>query len=170
MNSPVAVLQARQTLMKMNALRSDIQAFTQHANVLAASSKNFDSRNLVEEANRLLQKLGTARLEFKGLEGSVDSLSRTLPSRPGPGSVMSPAAQWVPELRAASRQFAETVRDAEMALKKLYSKGFEGLNDPLRTPNPLGPAMPTKVDSILDLVLTLSDLLTKCIELWKRKR
>jgi hypothetical protein len=155
--------------MKMNALRNEIQTFTQHVHVLAASSKSFDSRILVEEANRLLQRLGAARLEFKGLEGSIDSLSRALPSRPGPAATMSPAAQWVPELRAASRQFGETVRDSEKALRNLYSKGFDGLNDPLRTPNPIGPPMPARFDSVLDMVLTLSDLLTKSIELWKRK-
>jgi hypothetical protein len=169
MSNTLATLQARQTLAKMNDLRYEIQGFTQHVRFLTASAKSFDGRDLVEIANKLLQRLGTARLEFQGVEGRVDSLARSLPSRPLAGGGMSPAAQWVPELRAASRQFAETVRDAESALKKLYDKGFEDLNSPTRTPNVLETAFPTKFDSVLDMVLTLADLIERVVEYYKGK-
>ncbi len=170
MNASLAELQARQTLEKMNGLRNEIDAFTRHVQFMTVSSGNFDGRDLVDMANRLLQRLGTARLEFQGLEGRIDSLSRSLPSRPLSGTGMAPAAKWVPELRGASRQFAETVRSAESALKKLYEKGFQDLNSPLRTPNVLEPLIVTKFDTVLDMILTLSDLLVHSIEIYKRNR
>lgn len=121
----------------MTRLRTEIQIFAMHAKTLNSLSKELDSRVLIDEANRLLQSLGAARLEFQGAESKVDSLSRSLPSRDPHGRGMSPAAQWVPELRAASKQFAEAVRNAEGALRQLYGTAMDGLNSPTRTPRPL---------------------------------
>lgn len=54
------------TLAKMNRLRVQIETFAAHAKVLNSRSSSFDSRTLLEEANRLLQELGDARGEFLG--------------------------------------------------------------------------------------------------------
>ena len=110
MNSSLAALEARMTLRKMNSLRDEIKIFAAHARMLNASSKNFDAANLLDVATDLLEKLLNARLEFAGASGKVETLARSLPSRSRNGVGMSPAQQWVPELRAASRQFAAAVR------------------------------------------------------------
>lgn len=161
MSSNLAALEARHTLQTMNRLRGQIQAFASHAKVLNSSSKSFDSAVLLQSATELLEQLGKARLEFIGAENKIDTLARTLPSRPPKGTVgMSPAQQWVPELRAAKKQFAATVREAEQAIGQLRGTAFEGLNDPARTA--------TAPDGLLDIILNFADLLTKWIEYRRR--
>src|SRR5690348_11923702 len=90
MDSTVAQLQARNTLAKMNRLRAQIETFAAHAKVLNSSSSSFDSRTLLEEANRLLQELGEARAEFLGASSQIETLARSLPSRNRGGNGMSP--------------------------------------------------------------------------------
>jgi hypothetical protein len=159
MNSSLDVLQARQTLQKMNRLRNEIQIFATHARMLNASSKNFDSADLLNIATQLLQQLGFARMEFQGAKNRIDTLARSLPSRSPKGVGLSPAAQWVPELRAASKQFSAAVRDAERAIGQLRGTAFEGLNSPTRTS--------TEPDGLLDIILNFADLLTRWIEHYK---
>ena len=164
MNSNLAALEARMTLRKMNALRDEIKIFASHARMLNASSKNFDPANLLEVATDLLGKLGNARLEFVGVSGKIETLARTLPSRNRNGAGMSPAQQWVPELRAAVRQFTAAVREAEDAIGKLRGTAFEGLNSPTRTATPDAPS------SLLDILLNFSDLITALIERYRGER
>ena len=160
MNSSLAALQARQTLEKMTRLRNEIQVYAMHAKMLNSTSKNLDSLSLLDEATRLLRSLGSARLEFQGAESKIDSLSRALPSRPPQGGGMSPAAQWVPELRAVSRQFAEAVRGAEAALQQLRGTALAGLNSPTRTP--------TAPDNLFDVLLNFTDLLSRWVEHYRQ--
>lgn len=161
MNSSLAALEARMTLRKMNSLRDEIKIFAAHARMLNASSKNFDAANLLDVATDLLEKLLNARLEFAGASGKIETLARSLPSRSRNGVGMSPAQQWVPELRAASRQFAAAVREAEDAIGGLRNTAFDGLNSPTRTATPDAPT------SLLDIILNFSDLITALIERYK---
>jgi hypothetical protein len=156
MNSSLAELQARQALEKMRSLRNDVVLFATHAKLLNSSAGNIDSLPLLEEATRLLKNLGASRLEFLGPDGKIDTLARSLPSRPPGGVGMSPAAKWMPELRAASKQFAEAVRSAEAAVFQLRDTALEGLNSPTR--------MSTEPDNLLDLILNFTDLLNRWIE------
>jgi len=161
MSSNLAALEARHTLQTMNRLRGQIQAFAAHAKVLNSSAGNFDSAALLNSATELLEQLGKARLEFIGAENKIDTLARTLPSRPPKGVVaMSPRQQWVPELRAAKKQFADTVHEAEQAIGRLRGTAFEGLNSPTRTA--------TAPDGLLDILLNFTDLLTRWIEYRRR--
>jgi len=155
MNSTAAVLEARGAIATMRRLRNEISAFATHAKALNSMARNFDSAALVEEANQLLERLGEAKQQCWGAESRIETLARSLPSR-SHGRGMSPAAQYVPELRAAKRQFADAVRDAEKALGQLYSTGFAGMNSPTR--------ISTSPDSVFELVLMFSDLLVKWIE------
>jgi hypothetical protein len=161
MNSSLAALEARSTLQKMNRLRDEIKIFATHARMLNASSKNFDSANLLEVATQLLGNLGAARLEFAGASNKIETLARALPSRTRNGVGMSPAAKWVPELRAASKQFAAAVREAEQAIGQLRGTALDGLNSPTRTATP---DLPT---NLFDIILNFSDLLTALIERYK---
>ena len=63
---------------------------------------------------------------------------------------MSPAAQWVPELRAASKQFGVAVRMAEVEIQKLQGTALEGLNSPTRTST----GAPT---DLFEILLTFGD-------------
>jgi hypothetical protein len=162
MSSSLAVLEARQTVQKMNRLRDEIKAFAAHARMLNSSSKSFDSESLLKVATELLGKLGTDRLEFLGLSNKIETLARTLPSRSRNGVGLSPAAQWVPELRAASKQFAAAVHEAESAIGQLRGTAFEGLNSPTRTA--------TAPDGLLDILLNFTDLLTRWIEYRRRDK
>ncbi|HUH62702.1 MAG TPA: hypothetical protein VLZ50_06880 [Terracidiphilus sp.] len=155
MNSSLAVLEARGALATMRRLRNQIGVFATHARALNSMAKNFDSAALVEEANQLLEGLKEAKKECWGASSKIETLARSLSSRPQ-GRGMSPAAQYGPELRAARRQFADAVRDAEKALGQLYSTGMAGLNSPTR--------VSTSPDSVFELVLMFSDLLVKWIE------
>lgn len=161
MDSTLAQLQARNTLAKMNRLQAKIDAFAAHARMLNSSSRNSDSRTLLEEANRLLQELTDARMDFLGANSQIETLARSLPSRTRGGSGMSPAAQWVPELRAASRRIEESGRKFELALGQLYGTAQAGMNSPTRTATP--PA------NLFEAILTIIDLLTRWIEQAKRQ-
>jgi hypothetical protein len=158
MNSSVAVLEARQTLQKMNRLRDEITTFAKHARMLNASSNNFDSANLLDVATQLLGSLGAARLEFVGAANKIETLARALPSRSRNGVGLSPAAQWVPELRAASKRFAAAVREAEQAIGQLRGTAFDGLNSPTRT------ATPDLPNNLFDIIMNFSDLIKALIE------
>jgi hypothetical protein len=164
MNSSLAALEARMTLRKMNALRDEIKVFAAHARMLNASAKNFDAANLLEIATDLLQKLGNARLEFVGASNKIETLARALPSRNRHGVGMSPAQQWVPELRAAVRHFAAAVREAEDAIRALRITSLDALNSPTRTATPDPPS------SLLDIILNFSDLITALIEHYRAGR
>jgi hypothetical protein len=157
MNSSLAALQARQAVSKMNQLTSSVRLFATHASVLRRSSGNFDSLPLLQEADRLLQQLGAVRLQFLDSSSKIDTQARSLPSRPPRGGGMSPAAQWVPELRAAAKQFAVAVGLAEVEIQKLQGTALTGLNSPTRTST----GAPT---DLFDILLTFSDLLAKWIE------
>jgi hypothetical protein len=157
MNSSLAALQARQAVSKMNQLTASVRIFASHAHFLNKSSGNFDSLPLLQGADRLLKQLGAARLQFLDSSSKIDSLARSLPSRPPQGGGMSPAAQWVPELRAASKQFGVAVRMAEVEIQKLQGTALTGLNSPTRTST----GAPT---DLFDILLTFSDLLAKWIE------
>ncbi len=161
MNSTLAVLEAKGALATMRRLRNQISVFATHARALNSMAKNFDSAAVVEEANQLLERLSEAKKECWGAESKIETLARSLPSRPQ-GRGMSPAAQLVPELRAARRQFADAVRDAEKALGQLYSTGFEELNSPTRTA--------TAPDGIFDMILMFSDFLVRWIEHARKSR
>ena len=100
MDSTLAVLQVRQTLEKMNRLRDNVRTFAIHAGTINAISSELDSLLLLQEADRLSQKLGAARNDYRSAESNIDSLSRSLPSAVPSRGGMSPAAQWVPQLRA----------------------------------------------------------------------
>ena len=162
MNSTLAELEAKQAVEKMRSLRNDVVIFTSHARLMNASSGNIDSLPLLEEATRLLKSLGSARLEFLGPNGKIDTLARSLPSRPPGGVGMSPAAKWMPELRAASKQFAEAVRSAEAAIFQLRDTALEGLNSPTR--------VSTEPDGLLDIILNFTDLLNRWIEHRRKMR
>ncbi len=159
MNRSLAELEARQTVVRIQRITNDVRIFGAHAKMLSGT-KNIDSAVLVEEANGLLQKLGFARITFMDAESRIETLARSLPSRPLHGGGMSPAAQWVPELRGAAKQFERAVKDAEGSLKKLYSEAFAGLNSPTRISTP--------ADGVLDNILLFTDLLMKIIEWYKR--
>lgn len=159
MDSTLAQLQARSTLAKMNRLRADIESFAAHAKSLNASSKNFDSRTLLEEANRLLEGLTNARADFLGANSQIETLARSLPSR-SRGTGMSPAAQWVPELRAASKRFEQAARAAESSLSALYGTAKSGMDSPTRTATPAG--------NMFEVFLNFVDLLTRWIEYKER--
>jgi hypothetical protein len=141
----------------MNQLTASVRIFATHANFLNKSSGNFDSLPLLQEADRLLKTLGEVRLQFLDSSSKIDTLARSLPSRPPRGGGMSPAAQWVPELRAASKQFGVAVRLAEVELQKLQNTALTGLNSPTRTST----GAPT---DLFDILLNFSDLLAKWIE------
>jgi len=158
MNSSLAALEARVTVQKMRRLRDEILIFATHARMLNSSAKNFDSANLLEEATSLLGHLGADRLEFLSASSRIETLARSLPSRPRSGTGISPAAQWVPELRAASRQFAAAVHEAEAAIGGLRSTALAGLNDPTRT------ATPDPAKTPFDLIMTFLPLLTAWID------
>lgn len=160
MDASLAALQARQTLEKMNRLRDDVRTFATHAGVLNVASNDLDSRLLLQEADRLLQKLGAARNDFRSAESNIDSLSRSLPSAVPSRGGMSPAAQWVPQLRAGSKQFAEAVGDAEKKLHRLYDTATTGMNRPNRTAS--------APDNIFDILVNFSEALTRWIEHRKR--
>lgn len=157
MNSSLAALQARQAVSKMNQLTASVRIFATHANVLNRSSGSFDSLPLLQEADRLLQMLGKARLQFLDSSSKIDTLARSLPSRPRQGGGMSAAAQWVPELRAASKQFGVAVGMAEVEIQKLQGTALTGLNSPTRTPTGLPHGR-------LDILLNFMDMLAKWIE------
>jgi hypothetical protein len=157
MNSSLASLQARQAVSKMNQLTASVRIFATHANFLNKAQGSFDSLPLLQEADRLLQQLGAARLQFLDSSSKIDSLARSLPSRPPRGGGMSPAAQWVPELRSASKQFEVAVRMAEVEIRKLQGTALTGLNSPTRAST----GAPT---DLFDILLTFSDLLAKWIE------
>jgi hypothetical protein len=157
MDSTLAALQAKQALAKMNRLKGDVQLFAAHAKTLKSMAGNLDSRPLLDEAVGLLQKLGAARLEFLGPQGSIDSLARAFPSRPPSGGGMSPAAQWIPELRAASKQFAEAVHSAETAVLQLRDTAVQGLNSPTRTST-------GAPESLLDIVVNFIDILNRWVD------
>ena len=164
MNPTLAALEARMTLRKINSLRDEIVVFAAHARMLSASSKTFDPANLLEIATDLLEKLGQSRLEFVGVSGKIDSLARALPKRNRYGTGMSPAQQWVPELRAAARHFAAAVREAEDAIAKLHITALEGLNSPTRT------ATPDPASNLFDILLNFSDLLKALIEHYRSSK
>lgn len=159
MNSTLAQLQARSTLAKMNQLRAQIENFAAHAKTLNASSRSFDSRTLLDEANRLLQGLTNARADFLSANSQIETLARSLPSR-SIGAGISPAAQWVPELRAASKRFEQAARAAESSLSQMYGTANAGMNSPTRTATPAG--------NLFEVFLTFVDLLTRWIEYKKR--
>lgn len=159
MNSTLAQLQARSALAKMNRLRAEIENFAVHAKTLNSGSRNFDSRTLLDEANRLLQGLTNARADFLSANSQIETLARSLPSR-SMGVGISPAAQWVPELRAASKRFELAVRAAESSLGQMYGTATAGMNSPTRTATPAG--------NLFEAFLNFVDLLTRWIEYKKR--
>lgn len=157
MNSSLAALQARQTVSKMNQLTGSVRLFATHASTLRGSSGSFDSLPLLQEADRLLKMLGDVRLQFLNSSSKIETLARSLPSRPPQGGGISPAAQWVPELRAASKQFTAAVRLAEGELQKLYSTALTGMNSPTRTPTGLP-------GDLFEALVNFADLLARWIE------
>jgi hypothetical protein len=162
MNPTLAMLEARVTLQKMHRLTDQTRVFARHAKMLNASAKNFDPANLLDVATDLLQKLLSERLEFLGASSKIETLARTLPKRSLTGG-MSPAAQMVPELRAASKQFVAAVRDAEQSIGQLRDTAFRGLNSPTRT------STPDPATSLREYFELLADLLTKIIERYGKK-
>ncbi len=157
MDSTLAAFQAKQALAKMNRLKGDVQQFATDAKMLKSMADNLDSRPLLDEAMRLLQKLGAARLEFLGPQGNIETMARAFPSRPPSGGGMSPAAQWIPELRAASKQFAEAVHSAETAVRQLGDTAVQGLNSPTRTST-------GAPENLLDIVMNFIDMLNRWVE------
>jgi uncharacterized protein YoxC len=160
MDASLAVLQAKQLLQKLNQLQDDVQKFAVHAGTLNMASNELDSRLLLQEANGLLQKLGAARNDFRGADSKIDSLSRSLPATGPSRGGMSPAAQWVPQLRAASKQFGEAVVAAEKQLNQLYDTAITAMNRPNRTAS--------APENIFDILVNFSEALTRWIEHRKR--
>ena len=74
---------------------------------------------------------------------------------------MSPAAQWGPELRAASRQLTEAIRNAETAVFQLHNTAMEGMQSPTRTQTG-DPA------DLYEIVMVFIDVLGHLIEAMKR--
>ena len=157
MNSSLAALQAKQALESINRLRNEVLEFAAHARTLNSVAGNFDSRSLLDEATRLLKKLGDAQLSFLGPNGKIDSLARAFPARPPSAGGMSPAAQWVPQLRAASRQFAEAARSAETAVLQLRGTALDELKRPTRTPT-------GDPSDGWDILMSFTDLLGRWID------
>lgn len=91
----------------------------------------------------------------------METLARSLPSRNRGGNGMSPAAQWVPELRAASKRFEQTLRAAEASVNELFGTAMTGMNNPTRTATP--PA------NLFEAIINFVDLLSRWIEYKKRK-
>jgi hypothetical protein len=160
-SSPLAELQARQAVRRLHQLRTEIETFAQHANLLA-SSKSFDPRVMLEEANKLLASLAKSRGEFQQIQGLTATLKRSLGSRPAPGTGMAPAIQWGNEFRACSKQFVEGIGKAEAAVRKLYKEALIRINLPTR--------VATSPDTWFDAFLNLLDVLTQVVESCKHPR
>ena len=160
-SSDLAQLQARQVVQKFHQLKASLDNFASHATVLA-SSKAFDPRIMLEEANKLLGNLTKCRVEFEKAKGLSVTLSRTLSSRPPAGGGMAPAAQWGNEFRAGSKQFVEGIAKAEAAVQKLYKAAYIKINLPTRTA--------TSPDNWFEAFLTLVDMLNQIVEFCKKSK
>ena len=154
-------LQARQAVRRLHQLRSEIDVFASHATLLA-SSKSFDARLVLAEADKLLRSLMRSQSEFQKIKALTVTLARSLPSRPPAGGGMAPAAKWGNEFRACSKQFIEGVGRAEKAIQKLYAVAQARINLPTRTA--------TSPDGWFDAFLVLIDVLTQVIEYCKRSK
>lgn len=154
-------LQARQAVKRLQQLRAEIDNFTSHATLLA-SSKSFDPRLVMAEADKLLRSMMRSQGEFLKIKGLTVTLYRSLPSRPPATGGMAPAAKWGNEFRAGSKQFLEAVARAEKAVLKLYAVAQARINLPTRTA--------TSPDGWFDAFLVLVDVLTQIIEYCKRDK
>jgi hypothetical protein len=160
-SSVIGELQARQAVQRLRQLRGEIETFAAHATLLA-SSKSFDPRLVLAEADKLLRSLMKSQSEFQKIKALTVTLSRSLPSRPPAGGGMAPAAKWGNEFRAGSKQFIEGVGRAEKAIQKLYIKAQAQINLPTRTA--------TSPDGWFDAFLVLIDVLTQVVEYCKRPK
>jgi hypothetical protein len=108
-----AQAQARQTVQGLRKAKEQVQGVTRQATLMKAIAKSQDGGELLRCANEQLAKLITLRSGVQSLDPGIKTLSRMLSSKPPSTGGMSPAAQWGPELRAASKQFFEALTEAE---------------------------------------------------------
>jgi hypothetical protein len=161
MGSELADFQARQVVQGMNNLRQQVDLFTIHARTLR-TSPSLDGLALLQEADRLLQKLRASRGNFITVQAQTGSLSRALSSQPPASGGMPPAAKWGNEFRAGAKQFKESVLKAETEIRQLYNAANLQLNSPTRTPT-------GAPDNILDILLNFADALARWIEYRRRQ-
>lgn len=160
--------QARQIMIRMNAVEHRVRTFAQHARFLQHTP--LDPRDLLTECNLLMRDLLAEAETLEKLEGQGRSAVRSLPSRPpksmGVGRYSyvgpPPRAQWGSEIRAAQQRCAYAIQDAAQELHKLRGISLEGLNLPTRTA--------TSPGNLIDLIMMFVDLLTKVVENEKKRQ
>lgn len=160
--SELPEFQARQIVKRMGWARNEVENFAAHARMLTESSSSIDGLVLLQQADELLKNLKASRVEFENANAQVQSLSRTLSSRPPNTGGLAPAAKWGSEFRAGSRQFTLSVQNAERQLRRLYGAANAQLNSPTRVSTP--------PDNLLDVLLTFTDALSRWIEYKRRKK
>jgi hypothetical protein len=163
MNDQLAELQARRIVKKLNQLREEVRSFGANARLLNLLSPNIDSRDLMHEADSLLEKLLEAQKQFQHTNSGVTSLNRKLSSNVPQFGGPSPAAKWGSEFRAGSKRFAQVASSTELDLKRLYGTAFDGMNNPTRTST-------GDPSDIFDVLMTLIDALNRWIEHRNRLR
>ena len=159
LSTDLAELQARNVVRQMQMLKLRLDNFSKHAQMLRAQSQSrigFDNRMLLGEASQLRQDLITTFKQFQTSHSQTASIGRSLPKLASP-----PVNPWRFEIRAASEQFLQSLRNADAEVAALQGQTLSGMNDPLRTPGMPGNS---RFEKIVDLVLGFADMLTKLIE------
>ena len=155
--------QARRIVQTLHRLEHNVTAFAIHANTLKSASGSFDGLALLHSADQLLRALQSNRDVFEQASSQMQSLSRSLSSRPAKDGGMPPAAKWGNEFRAGSKQFIRAVHTAERALSSLYAAANEKMNSPTRTST-------GAPENLFDIFVNFVDALSKWIESRKDKK
>jgi hypothetical protein len=171
MGSGFPVFQAKQTLQKMRGLEMQVRSFAQHAKTLRlVRTQAVDPRELLAQANSLLQSLMDAYIEFQNLEAESTRIRRRLSNRPprsprpfqyeyhGP----PPASQWGGEFKSASKSFVRALLSAESEVRQLMGAALDDLNSPTRTG--------TEPSGLFDAMMTFVEFLTAWVKSQQEKQ
>jgi hypothetical protein len=163
MSGELKEYQARRIVQTLHRLRHNVTTFAIHANTLKMASASFDGLALLDSADQLLRALQSNRDVFEEASSQMNSLSRSLSSRPTKDGGMPPAAKWGNEFRAGSKQFIQAVNTAERALASLYAAANEKMSSPTRTPT-------GAPENLFDIFINFVDALSKWIESRRGKK
>lgn len=161
---------ARATLMRIKHLDMRVRSFARQARMLANLPGGFvDSRDLLQQANSLLNELMRDMQTFDGARLQGRSQSRALRSRPPKSSGVgqfefqgpAPASKWGGELRAAEKSFWQAVHLAKSEIDKLTKEALTGMMSPTRTA--------TEVGSAFDAAMAMVEFLKVLIEGMRKK-
>jgi hypothetical protein len=161
---------ARATLMRIKHLEMRVRSFARQARMLASMpGGTFDSRDLLREANMLLNELMRDMQTFDQARLLGRSQTRALPSRPPRSSGVgqfeywgpAPASKWGGELRAAEKSFWQAVQAAKAEIDKLTKDALTGMMSPTRTA--------TEVSSAFDAAMAMVEFLKVLVEGLRKK-